>query len=610
MLRRKQLFQGLTIAFSIAVFVYLAFYLDLFYVLQRHSSDLLFRAGESRPVRGLPKEITVVAIDDKSLEQLGHFSTWPRSRYARLIDVLAEAKARVIVFDILFSEATADDEALALSMRNAGNVVLPSIIIPVVSNPAGLQPTGEPEAFLKPLAILANEAAAIGHATIIPDGDGVVRKLPIVLREGKSYEPALALAAVAEYLRRPEAIESPIEDGILPFAGRLIPLSHDKEMLINYISHPSASAGVDFPTVSLVDVLNGKADPAFFEDKLVFIGATATGITDIFWTPLSRMMNGVQIHASAAQTILTGDFLKPAPYLITVVSVFILALIVGLSILRLRVLWASLSAVALCLIYILAAFLFFDNGTLLNMFYPPLTIAGVFVGLNLYNIAQERAEKREITATFGRYISREVVDNILKASKEDGLKLGGQVHDITVAFADIRGFTSISEKILPEEMVKALNIYLSVIIEAVLNHGGLINKFGGDSVMAIWNVPTPSEGHALSAVKAAISAQKAIRELQAKDTTLSRMEFGIGINTGQAVAGNLGSKDRMEYSVIGDAVNTAARLANTTPGGKVWIGAETFREVKDAVIANPIEPLLVKGKREPVRAYEVVDITI
>jgi len=201
------------------------------------------------------------------------------------------------------------------------------------------------------------------------------------------------------------------------------------------------------------------------------------------------------------------------------------------------------------------------------------------------------------------------VDKIIATLGEEGeLKLGGEEHEVTVAFADVRGFTTISEEIHPEELVKALNVYLSIVIEAVIKYEGIINKFGGDSVMAVWNVPIECEEHALLAIKAAVSAQRAIRELQEKESTIVKMEFGIGINTGKAIAGNMGSEDRLEYSVIGDAVNTAARLASTAPAGKVWIGANTYAQVRDCIQAKPLTPLSVKGKHEPIQAYEVVGI--
>ena len=599
--KQKRFLVGLVIATTIGAAFCLAFHFDLLYSLQRQSSDFLFRAAEMGQSTEPQEKIVVVGIDDKSLEKLGHFSLWPRSHHAQLIDTLAEAKARVVVFDILFSEPTPGDEQLATSIRNAANVVLP-----VLHTPTG---TSQARSFLRPLATFEEAAIALGHANVAPDADGIVRRLSIAIRNGDEYEPALALVAVAEYLRRPEAIESPFKGNVLPFAGRFIPISGNNEMLINYIGNPKGSGRIaDFPVVSFVDVINGEIEPALFQDKIVIIGATASGLGDTFWTPMGRMMTGVEIHASTTHTILTGNFLKSAPSWATIASILVLAFLCGLAVLRLRVLWATMSALFLVVVYFLTAFSLFDHGMVLNMLYSPLAIVGVFVGVNLHNVTAERSEKRELTKTFGRYVSPSVVDKILAAAGKGELKLGGEEHEVTVAFADVRSFTSISEEIQPEELVRALNTYLSIIINAVLKYDGMINKFGGDSIMAVWNVPIESEGHALLAIKAAVYAQRAIIEVQEKETTLPKMEFGIGMNTGQAVVGSMGSEDRLEYSVIGDVVNTAARLASATPGGKVWIGINTFSEVKDYITAKPLDALVVKGKREPIEAYEVVDI--
>jgi len=606
--RKKRFLIGLAVATGIGAACCLAFCLNLLYSLQQQGNDIYFKAAnlyqETEPQEG----IIIVGIDDKSLEQLGHFPLWPRSHYAQLIDTLVEAEARVVVFDVLFSEPASGDEELATSIRNAGNVILPVIYTPTTFSSTATQQTDQSRSLIKPLEIFQTGAAALGHADVIPDADGIVRRLPIAIGNGDSYEPALALAAVAKYLRRPEVIESPVEDNVLPFAGRLIPINHNNEMLINYIGSPQRDGGiVNFETVSFADVINGEVAPALFQDKMVIIGATASGLGDTFWTPMGRMMHGVEIHASIIHTILSGNFLKPAPSTVTIVSILVLALLCGLAVLRLRVLWASLSAVFLCLAYFLVAFSLFDNGVVLNMLYPPLAILGAFVGLNVYNVTSERSEKREITKTFGRYISPSVAGRILAALDRGKLRLGGEEHEVTVAFADVRGFTSISEKMQPEELVRVLNVYLSLVIKAVLKYEGVINKFGGDSITAIWNVPAECEEHALLAIKAALEAQRTISELQ-EEATLPKMDFGIGINTGKAVAGNMGSEDRLEYSVIGDAVNIAARLASAVPGGKVWIGADTFELVKDYITAKPLRPLAMKGKRQPVTAYEVMNI--
>lgn len=498
---------------------------------------------------------------------------------------------------------------MATSIRNAGNVVLPIIDTSTANDSTVTEEVEQSGSFLRPLEIFEQGAIALGHANILPDKDGAVRRLPIVIRNGNDYELALALAAVAKYLQRPGVIGSPIEDNVLPFAGRLIPIDDNNGMIINYTGTSQwGGATTNFQTVSFVDTLRGEISPNVFQDKIVVIGATAGGLGDTYWTPMGRMMNGTEIHASAINTILAGNFVKSAPFAVTIASIIILALLCGVAVLRLRVLWAVLSAIFLCIVYFLIAFALFDKGFMMNMLYPPLAIIGTFVGVSVYNLASERAEKNKITKTFGRYISPSIVDKILAALEEGELKLGGEQREVTAAFADVRGFASMTESMQTEDLVRVLNTYLSVVIKAVLKHDGMINKFGGDSIMAIWNVPTVCEGHALLATLAAMDAQRAIRELQKREIALPKMDFGIGINTGKAVAGNIGSEDRLEYSVIGDAVNVAARLTSVVPGGKVWISVNTFELVKDYITAKPLKPLVVKGKRKPIIAYEVVDV--
>jgi len=607
--RRRRFLAGLLVAGCIGAAFCIAFWFNLLSGMQLQGSDFLFKAASVYRSSGPEARIVIIGIDEKSLDQLGHLPSWPRSYHAHLIDVLTEAEARVVVFDILFSEPALGDEQLAETIKDAGNVILPIVYASAQNESTGVGESMEPGSFIRSLSIFEEGAAALGHANVLPDEDGVVRRLPLAIRNGEVYEPALALATVAKYLRRPQAIESPIENNRLSFAGRSIPLDDANGMLINYVAGSAdAGAPVGFQTVSYVDTLRGEVDPAIFQDKIVVIGATASGLGDILWTPTGRMMNGVEIHANTIRTILTGDFLRSAPSNITIALIMILALLCGLLVLRLRVLWVTLSAFFICVAYFLTAFSFFDKGIMLNMVYPPLAILGTFVGVNLFNITAERSEKREITKTFGRYVSSSVVEGILTALEEGALNVEGQQQEVTIAFADVRGFTSMSENMQPEELVRVLNIYLSVVIKEVLRHEGMINKFGGDSVMAIWNVPTRCEGHALLATKAAIDAQHAIRELQQSDAALPKVDFSIGINTGKAVAGNLGSEDRLEYSVVGDVVNIAARLTSLAEGGKVWIGSDAYDLIRDYCVAKPLGTLELKGKRELIRAYEVMDI--
>jgi len=607
--RRRRFIAGILIGVCIGVSLCLAYSFNLLSGVQLQSSDFLYKVASPNRDPAQQDKIVIVAIDDRSLEQLGHFPSWPRSYHADVIDMLTEAEARIIVFDILFSDPAPGDEQLAMSISDAGNVILPVAYSPTSYKSTGAGDSNDSGSFIRSLSVFEEGALAAGHANLLPDVDGVVRKSPLVIYSHEQSEPSLSLAAVATYLRRPQIIEAPPENGRLPFAGRSIPLDDVNGMIINYTGAITDNGQISsFETVSFLDALRGEVAPAVFYDKIVIIGATASALGDTFWTPTGRMMNGVEIHASAIDTILSGDFLRPASSAITIALIMTLAALCSMVVLRFRVLWATLLAFLLFGAYVLIAFSMFDRGIMFNMVYPPLAIIGTFIGVNLFSITSERAEKRAITETFGRYISPPVVDRILTALERDELKLGGQQQEATVAFADIRGFTSMSENMQTDELVKVLNIYLSIVINAVLDHNGMVNKFGGDSVMAVWNAPTPCEEHALLATKAAIEVQHQIKELQHNNALLPKIDFGIGINTGIVIAGNMGSEARLEYSVVGDAVNIAARLTSLAEGGKVWIGSNTFELIKERVVAEELEPLTVKGKREPIKAYEVRDI--
>lgn len=591
--KRQHFLIGLLIALSIGLVICLIAILHLFSTFSRQSGDLLFRDDGPPTAPGTDSDIVIVAIDDASLGELGRFSGWPRSYHTRVVDTLSESGARIIVFDILFSEPSPDDAELETAIGRAGNVIIP------FAASSGAPYGGL--ALIEPLGAFKESAAAAGHAIMIPDDDGVVRALPVLMQNGERLEPALSLTAVAEFLRRPQAFDA-VEGRRIKLAGRAIPLDTPYNMLINYRSNASAQV---YGAVSYADVLRGDVSPDIFKDKIVLIGITALGFGDVYWTPMGGALSGVEIHAQAINTILSGDFLQTAPDLFLFLSILLLAVICGWAVLRFRVAWATLSGALLAAVYYLAAFYYFEQGLVLNMFYPPFALAAVFLGVNLFNVTEERIEKREIARTFGRYVSPSVATQILNTIDEGSLKLGGDENRVTVMFADVRNFTGLCEKFPPQEVVRTLNIYLSAAIDVILHRGGMINKFGGDSVMAVWNAPVACEEHALKAAEAAIEAQREMKALQADASLQVKMEFGIGINTGDAVVGNMGSLDRLEYSVIGDTVNTAARLSSAAPGGRIWIGAETYELVKDKIDAIPLEPLALKGKGELIHAYEI-----
>ena len=595
---------GLIISGSIGILFCLALGLNLLNSLQLRSNDFFFQAAQYNKSSEIDPTIVIVGIDDKSIQELGKYSSWPRSFYSQIIDELSNYRARVVVMDILFSDPDPEDQMLATSIKAANNVVLPVVRTNTLTNSTIVGSLAESQDVLRPTEQLEQSALAIGHANISADQDGIVRRLPVQINTNSGNVPALSITTVAKYLRRPGVVEAPMKSNTLSFAGRSIPLNEKKEMLINYSISP------EFTELSFVDVLHGNVDPKLLEDKIVLIGTTAVGLGDYFWTPMGFKLNGVEIHAHAIDTILSNNFLAPASKALTMGFILLLSLSCGLIVLRVRVWQAILAGSALVTTYLLCVFLSFDRGLVLNAAYPPLAILGTFLSVNLYKLASEQSQKIELIKLFGRFVSAPVAEQVIHAVDVGQLDLGGNEKEVTVLFADVRGFASLSEKTKPKELVKALNVYLSVVIEAVLKYDGIINKFGGDSIMAIWNTPIPHNDHAWLAVRAAAEAQRGIKDLQEKDSHLLRMDFGIGISTGIAVAGSMGSQDRIEYSVIGDCVNTAARITGLTPMGKIWIGENTQKYVSANIVTKSLEALEVKGKEQPVKVYEVVDVLL
>jgi CHASE2 domain-containing sensor protein len=282
--QRKRLFTGMLIAVSIAVVFSLAAHFGVLGGFQLRMGDSLFKAAGLSPKAEQEDNIVIIAIDDKSLDNLGNFSSWPRSYHAELVNMLAEAGARIIVFDILFAEPAPDDGELLAAIDKAGNVILP---LAYTINPQSSTAVGHSASIysvVRPLDSFEEGAMAVGHALMLPDDDGVVRRLPLVIACGGEYHPSLSLAVVAKYLRRLEIIESPVSHNNLVFAGRSISLDDSGNMLINYTDNNASP--LNFRHVSYVDALNDPGLKTGFQDKIVIAGVTATALGDTFWTPM------------------------------------------------------------------------------------------------------------------------------------------------------------------------------------------------------------------------------------------------------------------------------------------------------------------------------------
>jgi len=582
-----------------ALFTLLALLVQPLYSINLWFSDQLFTSEPPSP------NIVIAGIDDNTLETYGRWADWPRSLHTQAIDNLSQAGAKVIGFDVIFADNSTDDEMLATAIAEAGNVVLAAVGTQSVSQP-GAEITYEN--FLLPVAPLEQAASSIGHANVVPDGDGTVRRLPLIAKSssGQVY-PSLTLAVLHRLFSMPLPQEYPLEDGAVNLLARDIPVDASYFLRINF-----AADNTERPYVSYGDVISGDFDQSIVENKIVLIGMTATGETDAWAIPTSAgKVPGVFIHAGAMDTILTQRFLTEPGILITLMIMLLLVGITAFALPRCGTRhWTDIAkglglTIGLFVAVLVAGFLAFDRGYILDIFYPLLLLPIVYVGNIIYIVVTEQSDKRFVKELFGRYISPQIANEIVSRADAGDLHLGGEQREVSVLFADIRNFTTISEQLSPEDIVKMLNTYLSVIADAVVKHNGIVNKFAGDSIMAVWNAPQSQSEHALLAVKAAWEAQQKVAELKQNDSQLFPVQFGIGINTGEALAGNVGSAGRTEYTVIGDSVNTASRICSGTPGGEVWIGAETYNQTKDYIETEELEAQRLKGKSAPIEVYRV-----
>ncbi len=458
------------------------------------------------------------------------------------------------------------------------------------------------------IAVLNNTAQNSGYFNTLPDSDGSNRWSPLVIAFGNNYYSSLAVSLVHAYLGFP-ALSLNLE----PYGVRdigvgdiLIPTDESGRLLVNYLGPPRT-----FPHYSIADILSGKIPAETFRDKIVLVGATAVGIYDLRVTPFSATYPGVEIHATVIDNILHRNFLSHSSLtrFIDICTIIVFGLIIGLLIPRLRpisgMLWAFFIIAAFL---VMNYFVFISFNVWLNLVYPFLTMVVIYLGITIYHYFKEEREKKKIRGAFQYYLTASVINEMLKNPAK--LKLGGDKKDLTVLFSDIRGFTTMSEKLTPEELVALLNEYLTAMTNQVFQNDGLLDKYMGDAIMAVFGAPLDQPDHARRACLTALAMMKELRRLQEKWQAEGRPAFniGIGINSGDMVVGNMGSEMRFDYTVMGDMVNLGSRLEGTNKeyGTNIILSEFTYEKIKDIMCCRELDGVRVKGKVKPVKIYELL----
>lgn len=568
-----------------------------------------------------PRElITIIALDNKSLAELGHWQTWPRSYYARMTDELLAQPPRAIVFDIGFFEPKPEDPELASAMMRARSR-RPATAVVLAAAGGGLgQDRGggylQYEQGLQPVPLLA-ENADIGAANVVPDDLGTVRQMPVAAVVGDTLRPSLGLAGVARYLRRPNFdVERP-DRSTIRFTNREIPVTPLGLVRVNYFGPPSVVDRPEqntFRVLSFVDVLNGRADPSVWRDDIVYVGLLdATGFADDYWTPVSdagRKMAGVEIHANLAATLLSTQFLREAPLGLQVGIIFLLTALITVAAANFGILRASLFAIAALGLYVAGNLAALDQGTQLPLVNPIVAAILAFMSITAYRVLVEQRQARALQGALASVIPPTVAHEI--ARDPERVKMGGERRTISVLFTDLKGFTTFSESVSPELLSRVITEYLDAMTAVIFAHGGTVDKFIGDAVMAFWNAPLDVPDHASRACAAALEMQATLARLGDKWEAegLPRQYMRIGINTGPVSVGNMGTTQRFAYTALGDTVNLGARLEplNNEYGTWICLSQATLDAAggRESLLVRFLDLVAVKGKNEPAPVYELI----
>ena len=617
----------------------------------------------------LNTDIVIVEVNDTSIRELAPFFgrwPWPRAVFGALIQYFNQAPARVVAFDFGFWEpdrtrslqigtitmsGEESDAMLADAVANGPPVVLLADAVyegvdqgAMANAPADWRPTSLPfklgpeieerPVVVPPLPALLKSVRLLGHNFLPFDIDGPARRMPPFIRQGDHYMPSLGLAAalVAGGFKAQDVV---LEKDAVRFGERRMPLAFStvydsageprpkKQLttLINYQAPPLVDGARPYKTYEVRHLFASieKLDagqpptiaPSVFKDKIVLVGLTTSGLMDVFNTPFGSdkgTMPGIQLHATMADNLLANRFIRPASDRVRIWSVITAALLVGLLAAFLPFTPAAVGTLLAVGGFTWYSLVSFEGGVWFNMVQPLLTTATALFAGTAYQYFVEGREKRVVKALFGRYVSRDVYKQLLE--HPELAELGGKRRDMTVLFSDIRGFTAVTEKGEPDALVAQLNEYFSKMVEVVFRHHGTVDKFVGDMVMALFGAPVDDAEHARHAVAAGVEMVRELGELNRKWAAegKAQLDIGVGVNSGEMIAGNIGSSSIMSYTVIGDNVNLGSRLEslNKEYRTRIIISGATRDRIGDAFTVRPLGDVIVKGKTVPVAIFDVV----
>jgi len=636
----KKWYSGLVCAVLISFLVVILQRFSFMQILEAKTLDARFSIIE--PPEKAFEDIILVGIDDSSLKYFsdnGISWPWPRNFYAYLLDYLTDSGVKSVIFDLLFyqpdidrteSDTTETDEAFAHAIQANGNVTLASQLTREdlgthfdlsrfyldlnKKDNITLSPFNGILAPTKPLLL---ETHQLGVVNVQPDADGIIRRVPLIYPFNGRFLPQIAVSAFLSSKNEPAPLQR--SSKYMDIGNTQVPLDNTGNYLIHwYGRQPTCQFIQCVPFSAVIQSASAvqagvtpQLLPNVFKDKFVIIGVTAAGLMDLKSTPVSDIQPGMEIWATILLNLIRNDFVKHSSLLLNSLRVTIVAFVVFLIITQLPGIASHFLVLFMMLLIGVETFCAWRFHRLALSFSMPM--CGLMVSYLAHTSLGyfiEGQAKRKISKAMSRYLHPDLVRQI--AQDPEQVKMGGQEVEATVLFSDIYDFTTISESFSPHELVAHLNRYFSDISSFILDHGGMLDKYTGDGIMAIFGAPLPRDDHALLACRAALAHRDFSsklgggKELSVADQFHNRTR--LGIHSGNIVAGNIGSERRMDYTAIGDTVNLSARLegVNKIYKTKIILSHATYNRIKNEFICRELDFLRVKGKNEPTRIYELI----
>lgn len=638
-MRKNKIIPSLLITIAISIFIIVLLILHIFQPLHLKFSDK-FHGNEK-----INENIIIIGIDSKSLNEetgLGNLSNWSVNALSKILTQID--KAKVIGFDLLISNPnqnitqneliemlkssedkldffdriepyafspTPDQKNFAEKIKNLPIVLAKYSVLEKTLNFNNGFIDETNTISREPIEIYQKSTNLIGQIGNKADTDDVIRSIYIgSTKNNQKYEEfPLLISKLFLNLNNEEGIYNQNEKTYkLSEASSIkIPLDGNNKFKIRFFGEP-----YNYKYYSFVDVLNGEIPKENFENKIVLIGPTAATLQDTRFVPTSHgvPMPGVEIHANAIQTIIDQDFLRDQSKIAQMLTIFGVTLASCFAFIYLGILPSVIYLIAACVLYTVAAKISFDKGIIINIVYPYLAIILSFVSIYLYRYFTEIKSKKQLQSAFSKYVNPEVVREI--SENPELIKLGGEEKEITVFFSDIVNSTHIAENLSPENLVTLLNEYFEVMTSIIMNNKGTLDKYEGDAIMAFWNAPVDVKEHAYFACLSAIQGRQALAALHEKWTKEGKplIDYRVGLNSGLAIIGNVGSKDRFNYTAMGDNINLGSRLEaiNKQYGTHACVSEFTYEKVKDQFEFRQLDKIKVKGKDIPITIYELIGL--